>query len=785
MALSIIQEPPDVSLNDNDILLEVETDNFITSYGTKAYLALAITDIPVTDDQFNIYSDDFNLTFTFKPSPDDSGLQLSNNYLTASALADYLVLALTDNYFINKFCVITQGVIAPPSELNYIKIEYREVGNVGFCWEYLGATGIGYLYHSGGSDEAVRPGYKIHVVCDGIELMKTPDEDQRVLFNFKKLVELEGGYKWPETEHEAILRANFLQQLNIKYFEKYDGVNPQKLMNLTKTFFLGGISRKALNYLAEQEKSWYDYLTENKKFLTWSPSYKIIDSSATVKLYYYVTEKITGIQARVKINDDENQISSLTVQTVEDGKVYEIILSPRFIFSEAELPDIWKFDVWLVKQNSDIISEVKSFYIDWFYHEFRREFLFSNSYKGAYDSFVFYGKSEENADLNNYLYEHRITDIELKGVRQSRSLLQETFKATTGFLNRDTLYYLDELLQSEDRYEVIGGRLYPIVITSSKIFRRRDGDDLYKLQIEYSRSWQEEFYDNILPSEGIPYIAGAIVAPAGGSGSGGHIIVDPAGSIKPQRKYLKFTASGIAAITVTDDALHDTTIVNVDATQEESETSAWKNISLEHINTTPMGDLLIETTIDLRSVIGAGDVLKIKVGGVWKYGFVFNITNQVISFKGEIISDTIQELRVGYSPQVGGWFMVPAVVAYGSFADADESTLVATDIQTQLNAGSDNLKILCAKAFCTEIDSGVPNAQAKYQIKVDSTGLHTAVALNSALTWYYTTSVDSSNNTLSRTSVVGCAITAATGALAVKNAKNLTIMVFAVKTNLP
>ncbi len=785
MALTLTKEPPAIALNGNDLVYEIQTNNYITQSGDKSYLRLLFSgDIPIADSQIRIYSIDFDLTFTFVETPDNSGLQLSNNFLSVEAMAEVMANALGLNYYINKFCEVEY--VYGEDEISRIHITYRDIGKNDLSWQNISAAGIVQSGQYNGLDIATRDSYKIHIVDSaGNEMMKIPDTNNKVVFNFKQLIELAGGFKWPETEHEALLHENFVQSFIVKYFDKWEGTDPQLLYSVAKTVVMGAISRKSLAYLAENATNWYDFITANKKFLTWAPAYKIIDSSATVKLYFFVTEKITGMQARIRINNDDEQISSLSVLSVSDGAVYEVIVSPRLLFNENDIIDVWKYDVWLIKQNGDTISEVKEFYLDWFYHEFRREFLFSNSYEGAYDSFVFYGKSEETTELSNYLYEHRVFDTDLSGIKQSRTLLHDTFKATTGYLNKETLYYLDELLHSSDRYEIIGGRLYPIYITGSKIFRRRDGEDLYKLQIEYARSFKEEYYDNILPSSGIPYVAGATALPSGGGGGGGHIIVDSAGSIKPQRKYLKFTASGIATVTVTDDMPGDTTIVNIDATQAEVETSAWKNINLQHIDTTPLSALSIQTTIDLRSVVGAGDVVKVKVGGAYKYGYVFSVSNQVITFRGEEISGTIQELRIGYTPAVGGWYMVPEVVAYGSWADADESTMIANDIRSQLNLGVDNLKVLCIKAFCREIDTGVPNAQAKLVVKADGNNLNTALEIASANTWYYSTEINTSNNELNRVSVIEYAVTAATGALALKNTKDLSVQCFVVKTNIP
>jgi hypothetical protein len=411
---------------------------------------------------------------------------------------------------------------------------------------------------------------------------------------------------------------------------------PQALTNYPIRVLQGGIDRKALAYLADESSNWYTHFSSNKKFLTWSPSQRIIDPSQSLKLYFLPLAD--GLYScEVLYNNEGDTLHIAFAGTA--FQVKELILSPSKVFDTETLPTVSHFRVWIVELSAPEVpvSEEKEYYIDWNYYEFRREFIFSNSYIGAYENIIFTGRAEENIELENTLFNRMVTDATLKQMQQSRSLIAETFKTSTGWLpSRLMLYWMQEFLHSEDRYEVIGGRIYPIYLVSSKLTRRSDGEDLFYLEIEYARSWKEEFYSDILDAQGVSYTAGA-------TGSlpeynTGHIIVDRDGTLLPKRKKLKFTGPGVV---VTDDVTNDQTIVDI------AYGGMRHAISLSHINTTPPSTATITTLIDLRTAVTTGDVLEITQDGTTKQYFVQAITSNLITVLGNALSteDEITMIR--------------------------------------------------------------------------------------------------------------------------------------------
>jgi hypothetical protein len=208
----------------------------------------------------------------------------------------------------------------------------------------------------------------------------------------------------------------------------------------------------------------------------------------------------------------------------------------------------------------------------------------------------------------------------------------------------------------------------------------------------------------------------------------------------------------------------------------------WTEIELININTTPASTTTITTLSDLTSSVFPGNALKYKIAGTWYYGAIKTVTSNLITIFGESLSGTIQELRYGKTPYIGGWNILPQLIFYGSFADADNATLIITDILTQI-LGRTNFKLIGARFYCTEKDSAAsPTTQATVTV-VNSSAIFTPVELVNALTWYYTTLANTSYTAMSNSQAIEISVTAATGT-SNKDAKNLTVEFYCVKTDL-
>lgn len=628
MALTLYKEPPAISLSENDIELGVQQTGVEL---VKNLANFSVTAIPANNDSFRFYSDLFDVTFTFKTTPDTSGLQLRCDFADVEDFQAALLEDIAKNFDIFSNCEIVEH-LNDPGDVAGVNIVAKNYGNFNFGAELI-VCSVGSVYAN--TPTSIAENYFIGCIIGTNSEKLIPDSSRQALFNLKKMWDNAGGFTWPEANTTPVAWANFCKLHNIKYFEIINNI-PQVLTNYPIRVLQGGIDRKALAYLADESSNWYTHFSTNKKFLTWSPAQRIIDPSQSLKLYYLpLGTSLYTVKILFATGEDPVEINFIGTQY----KVYELILTPAKIFDVETLPTVSHFRVWIVDQaNPEVaVSEEKEYFIDWNYYEFRREFIFSNSYIGAYENIIFTGRSDENIELENTLFSRMVSDATLKQLQQSRSLILETFKTSTGWLpSRLMLYWMQEFLHSEDRYEVIGGRIYPIYFVSSKLTRRSDGEDMFYLEIEYARSWKEEFYSDILEAQGVSYTAGA-------TGSlpeynTGHIIVDRDGTLLPKRKKLKFIGPGVV---VTDDEINDQTIVDI------ANGGLRHAISLSHINTTPTSTATIVALIDLRTAVTIGDVLEITQDGTTKQYFVQSITANLITVLGNVLSteDEITMIR--------------------------------------------------------------------------------------------------------------------------------------------
>ena len=297
MALTITKEPPEINLSENDILFGLQTNGYITLEHPYSRVYVGFNAVPNVDDELRIYSDLFDVTFTFKANPDNSGTQLPQNFPDVESFIVGLIEAMLENYDI-----YTNATVKSHAEgyAGGIVIQSKTLGVQNYSGEVItGAFAISSSFP--GFD--VPTNYKIGCIGDGAISELIPDHEGNVEFNLKELFELKGGFTWPEAGYAPIEWPDFCKEFAIKYFEA-DGNERSKLYDITKLICLGGIDKKALAYFADENTNWISYITSNHKFLTCSPVDVIIDISQTVKLYF-LNQLAIQIKFVWMANDDE------------------------------------------------------------------------------------------------------------------------------------------------------------------------------------------------------------------------------------------------------------------------------------------------------------------------------------------------------------------------------------------------------------------------------------------------------------------------------------------------
>jgi hypothetical protein len=845
--LTINTTPSAIALAGNGLKYEVETNNHILTQGVPGHWTVAITGALVENHNFGLFCDLFSVEFTVKASPDESGNQVHTT-ATPFVQEDAKMLLMSDlskNYYISKYCTLE---LIPDSGSFFINLKTcgnfttHQVGitNVLTIANYEGTTEvINPNYRIGCLIES-------NDVIIGEE-EKFPFPANSVEFDISDYVRnlASGDFTYPAPASDILVKhESACVPYYAKFYEKYGSTPvPKQIVADSLRYALpGGLDATMLADLANDETDWKTVYLDAKNWLTWAPDPLYVSVNDTLRLFALVKSD-TPFSLHLYSTQIHDEVATITnFHSVGNGLfssdycVIEAIIDPAKLFTVEQLATLTEFRVKLVtdiEQAPVDLTVARTFYMLPSVPDQRLEFVFANSHEIAFDTIHATGIAEFSLDLENY------TTISIdKSQAQSRSARTDKMKINSGYISFEQLYYWQEFIQSSHRYLIRDGRRIPVRIVSSDVFVFRNKEYNYAVALEIEVD-NADAYRTTLPEAGLfsDFFNSSGYAAYSSSIGGGHIIIDADGVVMTQQGKLQFTGD---LVTVTNNPTTGTTVVDIACywDKESPETikpangemvmaehiaidaadfsgnlddectdvqqlaeavdaltisssdaySVWNPIDISDINTTPATTLSITTNANLSATVLVGDVVRVTIGGVYYYGYVSESSFDVgtgygkIAIYGEALSGTITELYYGKQGVVGGWNILPQLIFYGSFADADNATLIITDILTQV-LGRTNFKLIGARFFCTEIDSAAsPDAQATVTV-LNSTAIFTPVELVNALTWYYTTIANSSYTTMSSSQAIEISVTAATGT-ANKDAKNLTVEFFCVKTDL-
>jgi len=286
--------------------------------------------------------------------------------------------------------------------------------------------------------------------------------------------------------------------ISFKIFETYDNDGIQhNATNFAAWFVHGGFSKIYLENYNKQNKNFYDnFLTADKKFLTWAPAKKLTWNQhdflwwlpdVTMWVYYKITMYFT---------DNTNQ-------AIDSAEKY--VLGKRLAYINtsylANLLDTYettnkKINYYNVQVfNSDDVAqtEIKTYYIDRNTYNFGRQFIFKNSL-GAYDIMHLKGLSEHNNEIQRTIGYFDTKD------QVTYSEFSENYKVASGFVVNSfadlssAQRYITELINSREIYEIVGKEIVPIVCLNDKLNVNKDKEFLYSFTFEYKYAYTDSFF---------------------------------------------------------------------------------------------------------------------------------------------------------------------------------------------------------------------------------------------------------------------------------------------------
>lgn len=338
----------------------------------------------------------------------------------------------------------------------------------------------------------------------------TPDEDGVALFQLRSAFrEVLQATPTEFTDGITILTDRVKLYKNFIGHLQNDETEPESIwapdpLQASDPFLviLGGIDKRnypGLEYLST-------YLAANKKFMTWAPLEKQVGRLQEDYLNFFIYNgQITLVSVMVKAyyDDDTNQtFSPAGGNGLLHGQLLQIPAGPKNLNVHALNPEknLLKYELWLEDQNSNVISEVRTYIVARVSHPLARHLMFLNSL-GAWEVIRFTGQAErsekyERQKVQRFL-EHDYESLEGEvAIRDVTSQVRHNF--SSGFIKgksaRDWMHHMRELARCRMFYDITSGARIPLMNVTTDFSFHKDQDYEYFIRIEAEDVYINESY---------------------------------------------------------------------------------------------------------------------------------------------------------------------------------------------------------------------------------------------------------------------------------------------------
>jgi len=522
--IDITETPNLISFAGNPVIFEACTDNYRISWGACAYFELVVSSIDIT------VGHSFELQFAGKTQIfqtagftgfDGSLIEVAYPGQTFNDFANNIYKCFTENYYIQKYFTLSIDPVGVSQRK--IKLQAKQSGSdCSVTMSNIGIVGVAQGVNNPGTDDVYRDYFGILcLVRDTLnnsigEDIKSADSIGCARFDISdylksKFAEWElPRFEFPELVGNVKTHGwDYLLKYRVSFAESIAGNVKGLLSDGWKYALSGGLNHELLTSLNEKRLEYFSIAENKLKFLTWLPTSKYSRSGVLEKLYFLFQANTSGVQYRLVViitfTDGSHKVVNAT-QPV--AYVPYSVLEFKVGFDHLDLVNaqfgktVQLWEVFLMDNNDDLLSERRIFYNDTRVFENEKVFFYRNSFS-AYDTFRFLGKSELNLEydrsIGTTIREENYSFFNAPS-QQFSAKETESCKANSGWISLCEKNYLRELLLSIEAYEQIGKELFQIVVKSAKITPfLKDGEYLYNLEIEYDRSYQNSFFSVHIP----------------------------------------------------------------------------------------------------------------------------------------------------------------------------------------------------------------------------------------------------------------------------------------------
>ncbi len=483
MSVSRVDENNIIDCARNPLYVTLQTNNYLTASGVASVIVLEFTNNPADGDTLVVTWASGSLHFTFKTTPDKSGLQLPE--YTSGTLFNYinntLVPALLANYTLNEYFYFNTATGTSPVSLT------MTAKNTGAAYTISSVTSSTAAFATSGAVAGVtqvrRSGFNI--ICDvyiegtpyytkAVALDAVPTDQGFATFVFDNEIRAYLGSDRPGPgDSSPHVCPNMMKKYYFKYGEQYGG--SAKFME-TSDIKKAVLSMQ--NYEVWRDHNFQlDFFSNAPiKFLTNQPRKKRISPDQDEWLYFFHDE--TGdldMYVDIYYTDGTSELAYNITSGSQTGQL--IYRLPAGFHNNPDIGSahpgrqIKKYVFSAKSQASGTTSQSIEYTID---HNFYKNnfFLFFRNMLGGYDTLWCRGDMISN---KNYVFsewspilppDYHVGDAAI--IQQLDSNLRG-WEFNTGWISKDYKEYLDEFFSSPDRLLISDSFLLPVNIAESEI----------------------------------------------------------------------------------------------------------------------------------------------------------------------------------------------------------------------------------------------------------------------------------------------------------------------------
>ena len=300
-------------------------------------------------------------------------------------------------------------------------------------------------------------------------------------YNLQRLVYEEPAqyYKYPADtifRHMNIMKKYFLQLT----FEG-DNIAAETIFRSNYFYTLPGrLSLTKEKTLNTESSDLFKLLSATKQFLTFAPLIKYTDIYAPERLsFLFFNAGTYFLKVKEYYADKSSDTRTLSSFSVSSWSIYEFAVSFQDIKLETYTSKPVKYDIWIENISEELISDIRTFILDFTYQPSARYFHFLNSL-GVFELFRSTGDCTKNAAVEKQYYDKYITRPTHKDHIKKQFDYQASLscKINSGYLESSwNFYFASEFLVSPKVFQLKKGAYYAGIVSPASFEICKSGFD--------------------------------------------------------------------------------------------------------------------------------------------------------------------------------------------------------------------------------------------------------------------------------------------------------------------